>query len=118
MATVAAMAWARSVGVRRSRTPLRKVLSQISMGVFAVGAVGQGGGAGDEVDGLDGEAGGFEEAAVGGGGGVEGGGVGFGVDAVGGEGGLERGADGGDVGEAAHLGYEAAVGFEGSVDGG
>ncbi len=31
METVAAMAWARSVGVRRSRTPLRKVLSQISM---------------------------------------------------------------------------------------
>ena len=84
---------------------------------LAIGAVWERGGAGDEVDGLDGEAGGLEQAPVGGGRGVEGGGDGFGVDAVGGEGGLDGGADGGDVGVAAHLGYEAAVWFEGSVDG-
>ena len=43
-------------------------------------AVGEWGGAGDEIDGLDGEAGGFEEAAVDGGRGVEAGCGGFGVD--------------------------------------
>ena len=81
-------------------------------------AVGEWSGAGDEVDGLDGEASAFEEAAVDGGGGVEAGRGCFGVDVEGCEGGLECGADGGDVAVAAHLGDETATGAKGSVDAG
>lgn len=87
-------------------------------GVFAVRADRERGGAGDDFDGLDGEAGGREKAAVGIGRGVEGGGGGLGVDAVGGEDGLEGDSDGCDVGVTAHFGYEAAAGAEGLVNGG
>ncbi len=96
-----------------------QVEDSVAEGVEPFGhAVGERGGAGDEVDGLDFEAGLFEQGAVVGGGGVEAGGLGFGVDAEGGEGGLEGGADGGDVAEAAHLGDETGAGAEGAVDGG
>lgn len=75
-------------------------------------------GARDEFDGLDGEAGGFEQATVDGWRGVVGFSCCFGVNAVGGEDGLERGADGGYVGVTAHFGYKASLRFEGAVDGG
>ena len=81
-------------------------------------ACGQGGWAGDEFDGVDGESGLLEEAGVGGWRGEEGGCGGLGIDVVAGKGGLEGDADGGDVAVATHLGDEAAGGTEGTSDGG
>jgi hypothetical protein len=80
--------------------------------------VGEWGGAGDQVDGLDCEACAFEKTAIDGGRWVEAGRGGFGVDVEGCEGGLKCGADGGDVAVTAHLGDETAAGAEGSVDAG
>lgn len=81
-------------------------------------AVGEWRGTGDQVDGLDGEVGGLEQAAVDGGRGVEAGCGGFGVDVEGRQRSLQRGADGGDIALAAHFGDESAAGAEGSVDAG
>ena len=81
-------------------------------------AVGKWGGTRDQVDGLDGEAGGFYEAAVDGRCRVETGCYCFGVNVEGCKSGLECGADGGDITVAAHLGDEAAPGAEGPVDAG
>ena len=81
-------------------------------------AVGEWRGAGDEVDGFDGEVGGLEEAAVDRGRWVEAGGGCFGVDVEWCEGGLKRGADGGDIAVAAHFGDESAAGAEGAVNAG
>ncbi len=81
-------------------------------------ACGQGGWAGDEFDGVDGESGLLEEAGVDGGGGEEGCCCCLGVDAVAAEDGLEGDADGCDVAVASHFGDETAVGAEGAADGG
>jgi hypothetical protein len=72
-------------------------------------AVGEWRGAGDEVDGLEGEAGLFEETTVERGRGEEAGSGGFGVDVEGGKGGLKRGADGGDIAVTTHFGDEAGA---------
>jgi len=81
-----------------------------------VHAVGKRSWARDDLNGLNGEASFFEQAAIDRGAGVEGGRCGFSVDVEGREGGLEGGADGGDVALSAHLRDEAAAGAEGAVD--